>query len=159
MPKTATKKKSTKKPRGRPFKEGNNHSKGHGRPKLSPEIKAITNMNVVVLQMAWNHIFARTKSEIKELQDNEDTPYGVSILIECMEAARKNGSYSDFDKALSRIVGKPPETINIGNVDDKPFKMDLSNSRKRAKEFLVKRGEKALKEKERLQKEKRQKRK
>ncbi len=152
MPKTMTK----KKPRGNGFKKGNKH--GKGRPTLSPEIKAISNMNVVVLQQSWNYIFARTKSEIKELQKNEYTPYGVSILIECMESARKRGSYAEFDKALSRIVGKPPETIHIGNIDDKPFKMDLSNSRKRAKELLVKRGEKALKEKRKSQKEKVQKR-
>ncbi len=143
---------------GKPFKKGHKLSVGHGRPKLPPEIKAIRDIDKWRLLRIYTDLTHRNVEEIDAIYDRRKKSSAKEFaVVSILRSVFDDGNYKAWEALVSRLFGKPPETIKLGNDGDKPFVVDLTQSRQKVADVMARLEKRALKEKLELEKQKKQK--
>lgn len=123
--KAKTKAKSKSKPKNM-FKKGNTASKGFGRPRMTPEQKALAMTSrtkfktLLALYMTW------TEADIEQALENNNLPILDMAVLKHLQAMKQGGSMDRVDWSLDHLLGKPVQAqkLTIENESSSPF--DLS---------------------------------
>ncbi len=143
--------------KGRPFKKGQSGNPKGMTPR-SPEEKALLGIEKWRLETLYTQLAHLTQKELEKIRDSSKTDMKTKIVTKLMlKSGNKSGDGREWERLVSRIFGRPPETVKLGNEGEKPFKLDLSDTRQEAIDALRNVEKRALKEKQQLDKQKKKK--
>jgi hypothetical protein len=92
------------------FKKGNQAAKGHGRPKLPPELQLIKKLKNTEVKAIMNKYLAMDLNELAYvLKKNNPIPMIDRIIAGIIYEASEERDHSRFDFLLNRVVGKVPD--------------------------------------------------
>lgn len=101
---------------GKPFQKGQSGNPG-GRPKLSPELKAIKVFTPEEVERIIAKYMRLSKGKLQRLlkEDSDDLPMFEALVCSILAKAYKTGDYSKVEFLLLRTVGKvkDKEVIDI----------------------------------------------
>lgn len=104
------------KPRGRPFKKGNQEgkkSKGGGRSPVDPEIVQMREINRNVITQLLTKYSNMTVQEMKEARNQPSTPVLDQIIISICIKAVQMGDSSRANWLVENMTGKLPNEIKV----------------------------------------------
>ena len=95
------------------FKKGNQLAKGHGRPPMTPEQRALTLATRTDLKLLMAKYLAFTIPEVMEALEDENLPaIDIGILRNILKAS-EDGSLERMDWMTNHIYGKEATKIDI----------------------------------------------
>ena len=107
------KKKVVKRKVGRPFKKGNTAAKGHGRPKLTPEQKAMCLSSRTQFKLLLSQYSALTLDEIKKHIKEKKLPVLDMAVLKHLQEMVESGSMQRVDWLADHVLGKAKEVSHV----------------------------------------------
>lgn len=117
-----------KKTGGRDFKPGNKAAVGHGRPRLTPEMKKVAKLTQSELEFIINSFLTMTREEIQKFAKDPKAPILHVIIASILARAATTSDHNKLEAMLIRLIGKMPD--KSGEEDqNKPFTLAYPNPR------------------------------
>ena len=105
--------------KGKPFKQGNQAGKGHGRPKVPSDIREAKKLTQTLLEANLNRFIYLTEQELEAVQKDPTAPMLDKMIANIVYMASARGDQVRLDFLLNRLVGKVKEP-------DQNFNFNLS---------------------------------
>jgi hypothetical protein len=103
---------------GKLYKVGHKNP-GPGRPKLDPEIKEIRKLSQNHFIEIANKYLNMTKRELKQVNDNPETPMKELLIAAIIHRAILMGDPTRYTFLLDRLLGRIPDSPPFSEEDTK----------------------------------------
>lgn len=90
------------------FKPGNKAAVGHGRPRISPDVKRVRNALFDEIARAVDTLQLPKEEAVAELGKKDG-----SILYGILARAIKNDDYKIVQDFMERLIGKPKQSVQL----------------------------------------------
>ena len=107
---------------GKDFTPGHN-SPGPGRPKLIPEAVGLPRLDRENYGRMLNHAMHCKKEELAQTIADPEQPMIKKWLATIVARGTQMGDTKRLEDLLTRAIGPAPKQVEIGNIDQKPFKI------------------------------------
>lgn len=101
--------KGVKGPRKGRFKPGNQAGKGHGRPQVMPEVKAIRQVNKAKVESLINHFMSIPLAEVIAIAASSETLGLEAMIATVVIKAIESGDHARLNYLIERLIGKVPD--------------------------------------------------
>ena len=99
--------------RGKPFEKGNQAGKGHGRPPMPLEMRAVKALTRTRFEELLNRFLWMSSAELAAAAHAEGTTVLERMIIAVVSGAIADGDYQRLNFVLDRLVGKVSEPLQL----------------------------------------------